>query len=288
MGRGLCGAHREDERVRAAGSKSYYTFVLRNENTGRYDQNVKIELDSVTSIIKSTLAAPQLVPWAYRVTRDNISGLTSVFVDAAKELGNDEWERQVDMLLDTLSDADMLDEYLKENRLRPDDVRDDAATRGSTEHGFLERLGAAGLETEGAAQQLAQDCLNSDTTNDFSKGIAGWWLDRNPRVVASEIVLVSLTHRFCGSVDLVWLDDDGNLVVTDLKTRGAGKGAYSSDHIQVGAYALAYEEMVGRDVQRTTVLVVREDGTWLEEETTIPRQTFIDIANVYRALKGAK
>ena len=267
---------------RVAGNKSYYTFVLRNENTGRYDQNVKIELDSVTSIIKSTLAAPQLVGWAYRTTRDNISGMVSVLQEDESRPLHDE------ALLDTLSDADMLDEYLKENKLRPDDVRDAAAERGSTEHGFLERLGAAGLETEGAAQQLAQDCLNSDVTNDFSKGIAGWWLDRNPRVVASEIVLVSLTHRFCGSVDLVWLDDDGNLVVTDLKTRGAGKGAYSSDHIQVGAYALAYEEMVGRDVQRTTVLVVREDGTWLEEETTIPRQTCIDIANVYRALKGAK
>ena len=266
--------------MRVAGNKSYYEFVLRNANTGRYDQNVSIRLDSVTTIIKSTLAAPQLVPWAYRVTRDNIAGLVATVSDGQGPLDK--------MLIDMLSDADMLDEYLKDNRLRPDDVRDEAATRGSTEHGFLERLGAAGLETEGAAQQLAQDCLSSDKTNDFSKGISGWWLDRNPRVVASEVVLVCLQYRFCGSVDLIWLDDDGQLVVTDLKTRGAGKGAYSSDHIQVGAYAIAYEEMHGRMVDRTSVLVVREDGTWLEEETTIPRQTFIDIANVYRALKGAK
>ena len=270
--------------MRVAGNKSYYEFVLRNANTGRYDQSVSIKLDSVTTIIKATLAAPQLVGWAYRVTRDNIAGLISVFDEWDDMPGDDDGIGMMGML----SDADMLDEYLKDNRLRPDDVRDEAATRGSTEHGFLERLGAAGLETEGAAQQVAQDCLSSDKTNDFSKGIAGWWLDRNPRVVASEVVLVCLQYRFCGSVDLIWLDDDGQLVVTDLKTRGAGKGAYSSDHIQVGAYAIAYEEMYGRMVDRTSVLVVREDGTWLEEETTIPRQTFIDLCNVYRALKGAK
>jgi len=258
---------------RLAGDNSHYTFVLRNDNNGRYVSDVTIALPSVTTIIGKTLAKPALVGWTYRETRDYISGAVSTLVD----LGTDPAD-----IVDCLADSDWLEEYLKSNRLRPQDTTKDAMERGHIGHALLEHLGSAYLEEdEETAQKVAQEALNSETSSGWDKGIAAWWLDRNPRVVASEKVLVSLKHGFCGSVDLIWRNDKEQLIVTDLKTRGVGKGVYESDHIQCGAYKLAWEEQTSEWVDRTTVLVAREDGSWSEEESPYDPDVFVHLVEIY-------
>ena len=99
--------------------------------------------------------------------------------------------------------------------------------------------------------------------------------------------LLSLEHQFAGSTDLIWRNNDGDLVVTDLKSRKAGLDAYESDHIQVGAYSIAYEEMTGQYVDKETVLVVRGDGTWDEYQSNLDnRAIFLSLVSVYNNLKG--
>ena len=76
------------------------------------------------------------------------------------------------------------------------------------------------------------------------------------------------------------------LVLMDLKTRKEGARVYTSDEVQVGAYEMAWTRMNRRTVDRRTVLVAREDGTWDEVEATTPPAVFIHLLAVYSILKG--
>jgi hypothetical protein len=268
--------------ARAAGNDSHYTFVLKNVVTGKYDNSCVIRLPSVTTIIGEVLAKPMLVGWAYRFTRDAIAGTVNILHN---EMGVDP-----DLILDTLSDGDNLEEYLKENQLRPDDFKSEAADRGTVAHDLLERIAGAYLEAdEVAAERIAQRVLADPKSPGWNRAVAGWWLDRSPSVVESETKLLSLQHGFIGTVDLIWEDWDGNLTVTDLKSRKEGAVPYESDHIQCGAYVEAYEETTGRVVDRTTVLVVRADGSWVEETSDLDnRGIFLDLLSAYKKLKVRK
>lgn len=265
---------------RAAGSSTHYEFVLRRA-TGSYDRDTVIRLPSVTHIIGSVVAKP-LDGWVYKVTRDNISGLVSVLTDDGSYV-------HVDHIIDMMTDADMLAEYMKENRLRPEDVAEDASERGTREHAMLEGLCKAYLESdETAAEQLANRTLGREAASPWAKAIAGWWLERYPRVVASEDVLYSLSLGCAGTADLVWRDEDGQVGVTDLKTRGEGKPAYRSDFIQVDGYAEMWTEMTGDTVVHQTVLIAREDGTVDEYDSPLKPGSFRKVKALYDDLKGVR
>jgi len=270
---------------RAAGNSSHYEFVL-HRASGSYDKDTVIRLPSVTSIIGSVLSKP-LDNWTYGTTVDNISGLVTTLFDG-DEVGTYSPARMAD-LIDTLSDADMLREYLKENRLRPEDVANDASTRGTREHDMLEHLAKAYLESdEVAAEQIARRTLDRDSSSPWAKGIAGWWLEEYPRVMESETVVYSLALGCAGTVDLIRHGSFDQPIVCDLKTRSAGKGAYRSDFVQVEAYATMYEEMTGLSVGKAEVLVVREDGTWDVYQSPLPRGVFREVKTVYDTLKGVR
>lgn len=264
---------------RAAGDGSHYTWVLRDLSTGKYDNSCTISLPSVTTIISKVLAKPQLVPWTYRETRDAISGLVNLFIST--------YPNDLDELIDVLADSDMLEAYLKENKLRPEDQTRDAQDRGKKAHSMLERMGELALsDDDSAADALAARILEKDTYTPFDKASAGWWLDRKPSVVASEERLMSLRYQYAGSTDLIWRDSDGALVVSDLKSRKAHLDAYDSDHIQAAAYAIAFEEMTGQVVDRETAIIVRDDGTWDEYVPAFDaRATWLSILDTYNNMQ---
>lgn len=264
--------------ARAAGSDSHYTFHLFNVSTGKHDRKTVIRIPSVTTIIGEVLAKPMLVGWAYRTTRDHIAGALAVM----QANGFD-----TDLILDTFTDGDMLEEYMKENKLRPDDIKSEAADRGTVAHALLERLATAYLEAdEVAAERMAQRVLSSNKASGWEQATAGWWLERYPRVVASEQKLISLKQGFIGTCDLIYTDDDDLLTLTDLKSRKTDGYVYESDHIQCGAYTVAWDETNARHIDRTTVLVVREDGSWTEEETVLDAPgIFLDLLSAYEKLK---
>lgn len=259
---------------RAAGSSSHYEFVLRRA-TGRYDRNTTIRLPSVTHIIGDVVAKNQLPDWYANRMLDHISGLASVATDT-------------EALLDTLTDADMLKEYLKDNKMLVSDVVNEAADRGTAEHAMLEHLAKCFMEDgEEAAEGIARRALNRNETSNYAKAISAWWLDRYPHVVDAERVLYSLRMGCAGTVDLVTRGPNGEHCITDLKTRKAGADAYRSDEIQVDGYADMYEETTGVPIQHRTVLLAREDGTWDEYIVGVPRGTFKKVKEVYDLVRSA-
>lgn len=262
---------------RAAGDTGGYEFRLYNKANGRYQTEIKIELVSVTTVIKATLVAPGLVHWAHNVTRDNIAGLVCVL----QESGLDPRE-----ILDLLSDSDWTKEYLTENRLMPMDVRDDAGDRGDSAHAFLDQLAQLSLrEDEEAADTLAKRTLDLGRADGFKRATAQWWIDCQPVVLGGEDFVYSLKHGFAGTYDLLW-NQAGVVTLTDLKTRRDDLKAYESDHIQTGAYDIAREERTGRFVDRRTALIVHENGKYDEAEADIDRSAFLDLLHCYDKIRG--
>jgi hypothetical protein len=263
---------------RLAGDSSYYTFVLQDYK-GRYHKDSTIRLPSVSTVVKAVLAAPGLVPWAYAATRDAISGLSAVLYEDMDIAGAE--------VMDTFMDPDMLEEYLKENGLRPDDISKDAMARGTREHKHLEDLAKLQLKDFADAENKAWSM--TEKADGWERAIADWWLNSAIEVEASEMTLFDPAHGFAGTADLVWYDD-GMLTMTDLKTRKEGARAYASDMIQVDGYMTAWEYMYPDKPLSGggSVLVARADGTYVHQKVTVPRGTFLKVKELYDILEGSK
>ncbi len=270
---------------RKAGSGANYSWVLLDKSTGKYDPSSTIDLPSVTTIIGAVLNKPFLVQWAYAHTRDVISG-------AVSEMNQSSLYKPTEMI-EMLGDAEELEEFLKANKLRPNDIKDIRGDEGTEAHKALETLAGIALD-EGSddALQAAESLLAHPQSTGYERATADWWLQRKPEVIASEMVLHSLRHRFSGTVDLIWNYHLGDrleplLTVTDLKSRRKDLGMYDSDDVQTGAYGVCYTEMTGWSVDRRTVLLVHDDGTWKEEEARLPAEAFLHLRELYSLLKEA-
>jgi len=268
---------------RLVGDSKFYTFHLRQGN-GRYSQDFTISLPSVTSIIHSVFAAPALQRWNYSQTRDSIAGLAAVSKGFDAENGLS--------LIEMIEDGDVLEEWLALNKMRPEDISREAMERGSREHETLEGLARTALaEGPEAAAEQASKLGTNGASSPWAYATADWWLTRLPRVVASEQVVYQLEPHggFAGSLDLVYEVPRAPIVGTkrvlmDLKSRKEGAGIYDSDEIQVSAYELAWTQNSGLPVDEKSILVVREDGTWIEEEATVPAKVFLNLLEVARIL----
>jgi PD-(D/E)XK nuclease superfamily protein len=267
---------------RAAGDGAYYVFRLYNQGTGRYDHNREIRLASVTTVIKATLAAPLLVGWSSRITRDHIAAVLGML---------DLTEKDEDGMtaLDYLSDGDLLYEFMVENRLMPDDVKEEGGEAGKENHAYLERLAAIALNVDDEAADRYAAATLEKSKNGWERAIAKWWLERQPTPVASEEMLFSLRYGFAGTIDLcLWDPETGEYSIVDLKCRGEGRTAYESDHVQTGAYAVAWEEMFGQPIKHRSVLVARSDGTYVEEPSFTDPADFLHLLHVWDDIKKAE
>jgi hypothetical protein len=242
---------------------SRYTLTVEGPNG-----NACQPLPSVTEIIGATLAKPQLLEWYYSTTVDSIETLLDTFKDIPE---------------------DGLEAWLEVNKLRPHDIRDEAAERGTKAHEYLAYL-ASFEPVEEAVYQRPSPGFNGV----FQEAIFHWWQSRQPKVLASETVLYSLKHGFAGTCDLVVELDRAPTVGTevaliDLKTRKANAfpKAYTSDMLQLSAYKLAWDEMhPDRKIDSTYALLALDDGSWRMVDTTLPDSVFLSLLDVYRGLRG--
>jgi hypothetical protein len=130
-----------------------------------------------------------------------------------------------------------------------------------------------------------------DPSNLYEEAVLDWWVvKQQPEVIASEATLLSLKHGFAGSCDLVCDLGYTPRVIVDLKTRRAGGQAYISDHLQLAAYRIAWNEMHPDQPCNPTsvVLLAFDDGTWRMVESKVPERTFLSLLDVYSSLKGAR
>lgn len=237
------------ERLRAEGSTTF------------------VELDRVTSVIGKTLGKDgALMGWAYGIGLD--AGL-----DAARAgLDLAGWDR------------DRLKAYAKDRGLTPWRKRDSAASRGTAAH-YVAELAATGRREEAEATLAT---LDEEVRGYASAALL--YIDHllahgSDRIVGVERQLFSLVHRFAGTIDLLLADEDGSVTVVDFKT---SRGVYESHAVQLGAYAIAVEELgIGR-VKGGTIVLLREDGAY----DAVPREplphAFLGLLQVYRALRAQK
>ena len=239
---------------RAAGDKSHYTFGLIGPDGALLPEH--IELVSVTTVIKAILGGPP-PEWGFKVAVDGV----------------------VDLLHDGLSlyglEADEVKALLKQRDQTPWAIRNLGGIRGSRVHGFLEAL-AKGEPVS------PQDGYEQATLDWFEANVA--------EVVGTEQVVWSLVHRFCGTIDLLYVDFDGMFRQTDLKThkpRSIRKPASDADLLQLGGYEIAYAELHPEaPIYGSSVVCVTEDGRYLEDTRGALPQGFLAVLDLYRELQG--
>lgn len=289
----------DDSSGRGDGVRTY-EFVLKGGG-GRYDQSARIVLPSVTGVISAVLARPQLMQWVYDATIDALGGGVSAAAERYNE--TDEADEGLssgafrDDLLDTFSDHELLDEWVRESGLHYERLADEAAERGKKAHAALAGLATCYAE-HGQERALEEAARLTRSRNPFEQAVGTWWAECLPRPLLSEQVVVSLRHGYAGRLDLVadlkrpgTSDWAYETALIDLKTRRADLGAYRSDEVQLGAYRIALEEM--DDVQVSgqlikTVLLARDDGTYLEHRCWVPDEAFLHLLEAYKLMRRTR
>jgi hypothetical protein len=151
----------------------------------------------------------------------------------------------------------------------PERQRDIAAGRGALAH-------------EAVALALAKRVYPSEW-GPLVRAALSFLADYGLHPLATETLVVSKRRGFAGTIDLVARRDDGSLVLADWKT-----GPLYSEHaLQLGAYAIALEEMTGRPVGEAYVVGLREKG-YEAKRVNLPlaKRAFLACLTLWRALRG--
>ena len=224
----------------------------------------EIKLARVTAILGRVVRKPELERWHYWRTIDSISALVA---EGGK--GLDDME-----LRDIISDGMTLNEWLTLNRMRPEDYADEASGRGEAAHDALHQLASQQDSGEDLELSLANTIYQDQ--GGYVKGVADWWLEARPEVVATEKLLFSLKDGgYAGRCDLVasrttlgpGMTQVGPQII-DLKTRKVPLTPYMTDELQLTMYAYAWQQMnPGIDAKpATSVLLVGPDGSYLKHD----------------------
>jgi hypothetical protein len=222
------------------------------------DAKVSVEgLPGVTGIIRTVDKSGPLVGWAKRETArcavDNLDTVRTI-----KETGG----RQAAI------------DYLKGI---PDFQRDTAADLGSAVHAFAEQIarGESIMVTEAEAPYVEA----------YRRFLADW----QPKFLAAEEIVISLRHRYGGTLDAIAVMD-GETWLLDLKT---SSGVYAETALQLAAYRYAdFFARTGTDkryriprIDRCGVVHVRPEGARLVDYTdaVTPKtyQTFLAARQVW-------
>lgn len=272
----------------SAGDSTSYRWRLYDKKKGKTVPDQDIDLDRVTHVIKRTLGKPELVNWTFYQNVDYIAGFINWAKGQELKQPNGLFDPENGLSLDGyLCDGDLFRELLKHYRMRSEDTTKDASDMGTEYHLEFEKIARYHTEIDPKEGIRRAEFLVKKYVGSHRGAIGQWWLDKRPNVVASELPLRSLEHRFAGTCDLAVLDKDGLVRLIDLKNRKEDKEVYDSDRVQMDAYEVAWDEMYPADqVWSSAVLVAREDGTYHEEEVEHMEGTFLNLLKVYRQLKA--
>ena len=227
----------------------------------RQDIDYNIALPSVTTILN---ALPKnLTWWAAKL---GVKGALDLVRNGFDIEGDD---------LDELTER-AYEEYKKAKVHTPNAVRDKAGDRGSAAHDALERF----VKGEAVSDE--------DTQNPYFQAGLKWLKEKGPNkadVVAAEIPLFSLEHRFAGTCDLLY-KKDGQYCVADWKT---SKSIYESHLVQVSAYAAAAVEMgIAEAPVKAVVVCIKPNGTYTEKVSPCSLEDFLAVKRVYDFLQSFK
>lgn len=204
--------------------------VNRGRNHSYIDTDTGEKIPGVTSILSDGLAKPALINWAANTTA---------------EYAVDRWDD-----LAPLGPSAKLKE-LKAARYAD---RDAAANRGTEVHQLAERL------------SRGEEVTVPEALRGHVEACVGFLDEWDVQPVLIEAVVVSYTHRYAGTLDLVADLADGRRLLLDYKT--ARSGVFPDNALQLAAYryADAYRadnttpEQPLPEVDGCAVVHIRADG----------------------------
>lgn len=174
-------------------------------------------------------------------------------------------------------DPHLLRQRLDQEGLRWEQLRDDAAERGTNVHEQTLHALAAG-----------DDIPNLDELppehRGYGQAVLKWWMDRDPDPTHSEQVVLHDEHGFAGRLDLRARirkgPYKGAIALPDLKTSGF---IATKAHAQVAGYDLG--AVTSLDVEPADVLLVIQvgpDGTYTEVPVQATHEDFLVALDLYR------
>jgi hypothetical protein len=179
---------------------------------------------SVTTIL-NVINKPALVGWAARTTADQIR------------------ERLYNYIGETL-DADLIDDEVTTGKLGPTKIRDAAGDFGTRAHNAIEEI------LLGSTDPI---------DDDIAEAVAGfrlWWDASDLDISVAELMVVSEQYGYGGSTDvLAYRKSDGKPAIVDWKT---SSGIYTENALQAAAYAKAWEEMTGEQIEDVWVVRLKK------------------------------
>lgn len=177
------------------------------------------------------------------------------------------------------ADPHVLRQRLESKDLRWEQIRDQAAQRGTNVHALMLHALATGDDIPDLDELPDED-------RGYGQAVMKWWLDRKPEVLEAEQVVLSETNGFAGRYDLRCVLhgglEEGQTALVDLKTSGF---VANKAHAQVAGYDLgAIESGIARvpsDV--LLILQVSADGNYQEVRSCATHDDFLAALTVYRA-----
>lgn len=136
-----------------------------------------------------------------------------------------------------------LTEWHKALGFNADIILQRAATKGSNVHDAIHKYVNGGLLVFG--EMIENKFVSNYTFEEWEMicKFVEFWTEYNPRLIASEVTLLSETHKIGGTLDLVFelMNKQGQFEnwVLDTKT---GNSIYPSHELQIAAYATMWNE----------------------------------------------
>jgi len=140
-----------------------------------------------------------------------------------------------------------------------------AAERGKEVHSVAEEWAKSGNIGRVAAHQGYVDAFQR------------WVETVKPRASESEVELFSEEYGYAGRCDIV-VDINDTLWLIDVKT---GKGIYKETGLQLVAYRQALMEMGIAEVDKMGVVLCKEDGEFVFQETKSVIEDFVNVQRVW-------
>lgn len=244
--------------------------ILFHERTHKYLVD-GVHVPSVTQIL-GVLDKPALPWWGQRIGVMGVQQLQAWGVEIP-------WD-----------DTDGIVKLLTEHKLTVNHIRDKGGTRGSGAHDALEAWMVNGTPPNPLAFP--------DEERGYVQGLARALLELRPEVIATEVMVASVTHQFAGRLDLIarvsptaeLLEklglEPGATVLLDLKT---AKGIYPEQHFpQLEAYEGANVECGADPTDARLVLRLGADGTFEVARSYATFDTFLGIKEAFDALRDLK
>lgn len=218
--------------------KIYGVWEPNHDSSGHRYFNTKTQQNkkSVTTKL-GILSKPHLAKWQIRMAIEWLCV-------------EDRWQR--------LQVEHWKDEVMTGAMMAPFDVRDDAGSVGTAAHNSAERFLndwiASGVMPEDITKFAPENCDPRSIA--AMRAMEAWFKKEKITPIASELLVGN--KYSAGTLDLLYLDKQGNLCIGDFKTsNGVDQIGYSA---QVAAYRAMFQEMTGLKIYQCKILLVSKDS----------------------------